>query len=290
MDRLEELLRAGGGSVVASWSPKVVRRAYLAGALVRVLPGVYARPGVDARVAALAQRDPRAVLVGRAAAALTWWPDLPVPLVRAIRSGGGPHRDAQGFAWVRRPVPDQHIERCGGIWLTDAATTALDLIPELGGRAIDEALRRRAVRLVDLESTLRDLPRQRGNTERRRLLADSRDEPWSEAERLFHRILRGLRLAWPYQTNHLVMLATGRIYLDVGLPALRLAFEIDGRSFHASERAFVSDRERDLELALVGWRVHRFAATTLRDRAAWVAETVRRLVAGRAAELRKRAR
>lgn len=133
----------------------------------------------------------------------------------------------------------------------------LDLIPSWGGKAIDEALRRNAVKLAELRTAL-DATRSRpGNGLRKRLLDDPRDGPWSESERAFHAIVRSLDLPWTYETNHRVTAGSLVAYLDLAFPALALAFEVDGYPFHSLPDAFFHDRLRDLELAMAEWAVHR---------------------------------
>jgi hypothetical protein len=66
-----------------------------------------------------------------------------------------------------------------------------------GGDAIDEALRARATTLQDLHCALQLTCARIGNAARRRLLVDSKDEPWSAGERKFHRLLRDAGItAW----------------------------------------------------------------------------------------------
>ncbi len=104
-------------------------------------------------------------------------------------------------------------------------------------------------------------PGRAGNVQRRRLLKDSRDEPWSEAERSLHQIYRGLALPHPYATNFWLSLRDGRrVALDLALPKLRLGFEVDGYEFHGTRTAFEYDRDRDSDLASQGWHVVRFGA------------------------------
>ena len=270
----------------------LLRRACAEGHIIRLLPGVYCASGAEGslrvRAAALALHDPSAVIVGRAAAALTWWPENGrLDCIEAVTGG---QARAPGYRWLRQQVPEDHVIHLGGVRVTDAALTVLDLIPELGGHAIDEGLRRRAVRLSDLERALAETPGRPGNVERRRLLADSVDEPWSEAERSFHTVLRRPRLSWPYRTNYPVRHPGGRAFVDAAVPKLQLGFEIDGREFRSSAASFAADRIRDANLALAGWRVHRFAAVTVRDDPTWLAQAVEDLVAIRAAELGRRSR
>ena len=59
----------------------------------------------------------------------------------------------------------------------------------------------------------------------------------------------------------------------------RLIVEVDGRSVHATRRAFHSDRRRDQRLMLLGWRVVRFTWRQAFYEPAYVAATLRGLLA-----------
>ncbi|MFT3874808.1 MAG: DUF559 domain-containing protein [Propioniciclava sp.] len=154
-----------------------------------------------------------------------------------------------------------------GLKFTSPALAVLDLIPRHGGNAIDEALRRRVVTLPQLWRALELTPGRRGNSLRRALLEDSRDLPWSEAERLLHRHLRAGEYPWPFVTNHPFTLTDGRrIYFDAAIRELRLGFEADGYEHHGPRAAFERDRDRDSDLAAQGWASHRFTAAFLQHR------------------------
>lgn len=265
----------------STMSDHALRRAVAEHRLVRVARGVYTEPGNERSLLALCgavcRQDERAVITGRAAAALSWWPELPVPTIGATRTSGVTPR--AGFEWSARRIPGDHVVAASGIRFTDPAWTILDLLPSLGGLAIDEGLRRRAVSLPELHATLADMPHRPGNPERASLLADSRDQPWAESERKFHRILRELRPAWPYRTNFMVQLPSGPAFLDAALPTLKLGFEIDGFAYHSTRSAFEHDRGRDLDFALIGWAVHRFTASMVDrepDHVRWTVATIAR--------------
>ena len=54
--------------------------------------------------------------------------------------------------------------------------------------------------------------------------------------------------------------------LDFALPAKKIAFEMDGYTYHGKEREhFNRDRRRDLDLKLSGWEVHRFDGDMIRE-------------------------
>lgn len=133
-----------------------------------------------------------------------------------------------------------------------------------GAEAIDEVLRRRAATLAGLRLALDLSANRRGNRRLRELLLDSRDEPWSAAERKFHRILRLLGYTG-WRANYRVVLGARTCYLDVAFPAQRVAIEIDGRLFHSDPAIFGSDRHRQHQIVAAGWRVIRRTSTMLDD-------------------------
>ena len=147
--------------------------------------------------------------------------------------------------------------------MTTRALAAVELSTE-DSAFLDSALRG-GVRLADLWEAYRLTPQRPGNVERRRLLIESRDRPWSPAERRAHIALRSARIKG-WKTNLGVRLRSGGLaYLDIAFRKLRLAIEIDGWEFHSTRQAFARDRERDRQLDLLGWRVIRFTALEVID-------------------------
>ena len=132
----------------------------------------------------------------------------------------------------------------------------------MGGDAIDQACgpERRPCAL-----------QRRGTTagvrepDRRELLLDSRDEPWSAAERLFHRLLRTAR-DHRLESNQPVMIDGSTYYVDVVFRRLSLVIEIDGRLYHTATEVFETDRWRQNLLVLDGWCVLRFTWTMMQER------------------------
>lgn len=229
--------------------------------------------------------EPAAVITGRAAAHLDWWPELAVPTVTAALPRYRASR--VGLTWQQRELDPDQVRVHGGLRVTSRPLTVLDLIPDLGGQVIDEALRRGAVTLTQLERLFASMPRRPGDTLRSELLRDSKDEPWSEAERAFHRILRTLELPCSYATNHPLRLsATQKRFFDVALRDLLLAFEVDGYEFHSDRAAFERDRRNDAAARALGWDVTRFSAAQVLNDAAEVADVVSRIVAARLALFR----
>lgn len=236
------------------------------GELTPVLPGIFcsreAAATFEARVAALARWDPDAILMGSTAGRLTFWPGLASPKVEcAVRWDRSPQ---VGFGFSRRDVPLELVVERGLLRLTSPALTALDLVATKGGDGIDHALRTRTTTLEKMWAAIELTPGRPGNVDRRRMLLDSRDQPWSAAERLAHRLLRAARITG-WRANLPVVLRGQLYYLDVAFPALRLVVEIDGRLHEDDPEVFENDRWRQNALVLEGWVVLRFTWRMLED-------------------------
>lgn len=231
-----------------------------------MLPGIYASPDVahrwQTRARALTLRHQDAVLLGAAAARISFWPDAPLNHVDAAVYGV--LKPQPGFSFHRRHIPAELIAEREGLRHTIPALTAIDLATFACSDAIDIALRARAATLAAMYEALRLTPHRAGNSERLRLLIDSRNEPWSAAERLSHRLLRAAGIK-DWQTNMPVYLHGRIFYIDIAFKQRKLAIEIDGRLHETDEDLFESDRWRQNALVAAGWRVLRFTWTMLRD-------------------------
>jgi very-short-patch-repair endonuclease len=71
--------------------------------------------------------------------------------------------------------------------------------------------------------------------------------------------------------------------LDMAHPAAKLAIEVDGRAFHSAHEAFERDRERQGQLAELGWLTIRFTWSMLVSDPARVVARVRSVIEGRVA-------
>jgi very-short-patch-repair endonuclease len=236
------------------------------GELTAVLAGVFAPPETAGlprtRIAAVAHWDPDAVLTHEAAALSSFWPGIAVPVVRcAVRHERAPRA---GFQFSQRQLPAQLIWTRGSLRLTSPALTALDLGEFLGGSAIDQALRTRSTTLALMHTALALTKGRAGNPKRQELLLDSRDEPWSEAERQLHRLLRAAGIIG-WKANRPILIAGLNVYPDIVFRRQRLVIEIDGREFHSDPEVFESDRRRQNLLVLDGWRVLRITWRMITD-------------------------
>jgi very-short-patch-repair endonuclease len=250
------------------------------GELAAVLPGVYAVPSMAVlpltRMRAVCLRHPNAVLLTEAAARLSYWPQVSLSTIQvAVPS---PLTRQRGFAFTRRRIPPELVHEHDGLRFTCPALTAIDLSTFSCTDGIDRALRKRAATLPMMYEALARTNNRIGNPERLRLLLDSRDLPWSAAERLGHNIFRraGIR-GW--QANLGVFLESQWYYIDIAFRRIKVAVEIDGRLHEDDEDLFESDRWRQNALVRDGWRVLRFTWDMLREHPEAVVTAVRAVIA-----------
>lgn len=257
-----------------------VRSAYAAGRLARLLPATYVPVDLQhdlmTRCVAVGLWNPDAVIVGAAAARLTFWPDLPVHQIDVARRGPVPR--GPGYRFHRRTIDPWHVMEWNGLRITRPAVTAMELVTELGGDPIDTCLRSRKARLSDLWEAYMDYPARPGNKERRRMLLDSRNEPWSAAERLAHRMLRKAHVTgW---VSNMEITTHGSMYfIDIAFRELKLAVEIDGRLHEDDPDIFENDRYRQNALVREGWTVLRFTYDMLVNEPDYVIATIRNAIA-----------
>jgi very-short-patch-repair endonuclease len=67
--------------------------------------------------------------------------------------------------------------------------------------------------------------------------------------------------------QHQVMINNQKYRIDFAIPNLMIAIEIDGMRAHSTQSAFINDRQRQRQLTSAGWRVIRFAAKEVLNRA-----------------------
>ena len=266
---VELLIRRGGGLISRRDYPALSHTmAWLVreGKLVPVLPGIYAPPelahNVEVLMRAVCLRHTEAVVLGAAAARASFWPDASVKTIHVASATRLASR--RGYTFSRRHIPAELVVERAGLRYTAPPLTAIDIATFDCADAIDIALRTRAATLEGMYQALRLTPNRLGNQQRLKLLIDSRNEPWSAAERLAHRILRGAGLTG-WRTNFPVVLQGRIYYIDIAFPHLKLAIEIDGRLHEDDEDLFESDRWRQNALVANGWLVLRFTWRMLRD-------------------------
>jgi very-short-patch-repair endonuclease len=275
-DEIGRLL--AGGLVVRRQHPELagaIDWALRTRRLKAVLPGVYALPELahlpDTRIRAVCLRHPDAVLLTAAAARASFWPQVPL---NQIRVSVPTLLASNGFVFTRRRIPPELVIQQRGLRFTNPALTAIDMATFQCSDAIDRVLRARAATLPGMYEALRLTGNRIGNPERMRLLLDSRDLPWSAAERLGHRILRRACICG-WRANLPVFLAGRLYYIDIAFPLLKVAIEIDGRLHEEDLDIFESDRWRQNALVADGWRVLRFTWAMLKEHPEAVVAAVR---------------
>jgi very-short-patch-repair endonuclease len=282
---LQDVFARAGGVVRRADHPALARRLDRLRATGQVhgpLPGILTMTagGEDFQADVLAGQlwaGPDAVLTGRAAARLSFWPEARVGDLHLVVPRRCTRRHGR---WIQshRRIPPEYVWHRGAINFTSPALTAVDLADSTdGGDVIDRALRSRLVRLEDLWEAFGAQPDRLGNARRRLMLRDSRDSPWSEGERDLHRLLRGNRVGG-WETNAWVSAGSRGYYADVLFRSERLIAEFDGWEFHRDKIAFDNDRYRRNELVLAGYRVLNFTWRHLTEFRDWVLDCIRRAI------------
>ena len=273
MNSIDDLCTADG--LIAPQTPVLqrrLRRLADRGLVVRLFPGVYAPTGLpidtETRIRAAALWSGHGVLTGSAAARVTFWPELPVTTISLI--GSTDRTPPTGISLCRHRLRASMIIEHRGLRVTTPALTTLDL----GGAGIDRALLRRAATLDELHEALAATPNRPGNQDRRLILQDSRDEPWSEAERRQHQLLRAAKITG-WRTNVETWCGPRRYYVDVAFRGLRLAIEDDGYEVHSQRAQFERDRQKWSDLTAAGWLVLHFTWHQLFEQPDWVIATIR---------------
>ncbi len=266
-DEVARVLRAQGGVIRRQDHPELTGGfdwLLRQGRLVAMLPGVYSvpdwrqHPHIAMRGVLLAHPD--GILVGGAAARASYWPSAPLEKIElAVPRKVTPQA---GFVFSRQHVPPELVVQRAGLRFTAPALTAVELAEPTSAESIDVALRTRMATLAGMHDALARTANRPGNRARLRLLIDSRDEPWSAAERRAHRLLRAADIGG-WRSNAAISVQDHVYYLDIAFERLRLALEIDGRIHQTDRDLFESDRWRQNALVLAGWRVLRFTWTML---------------------------
>lgn len=205
--------------------------------------------------------------------------ELTTPPRRRLRVDG-----VQQHRFTQLVADDVH--RLRGIPVTSPARTLVDCSGRVGpdqlGRVVDDALRRRLVRLPDLVRCHARVTSGRRPTAAMGRVLDERapgyDPGGSDRELQVLRTLVAAGLPAPVQ-QHPVVVGARSFRLDLAYPRAGIAIEFDGWDAHGTFEAFHGDRERSRLLVAAGWRlVH----VTARTRPADLVRDVRALLLRRA--------
>lgn len=253
----------------------------------RVLPGTYCFAGTppswhrDA-AAALAWAGENSALSGASAATARGFHGFPrqspidISTVHARRSP---------TSWVRvRRVDgalDPEIEEFGGLYVASRRRMLLELAGDNHPRTeptLDQCLREHPQDLRLLWNLLESPAywgrrgiRILGDYVRARTPGVAPTD--SDLEVMMLRILRRRKLPRPVG-QYEVLLPFSPVHLDLAYPERLLGIECDSRGWHLNSKAFERDRQRDIELARLGWLVLRFTWSMMKFQPEWVADTV----------------
>lgn len=214
-------------------------------------------------MAAVLAGGPHAALSHRSAAEL--W---------ALRSGRSapahvtaplPRQSRPGAFFHECRLPADEVTLYDGIRVTTVPRTLFDCATILRPRQLESAMNQAELqRLLDhlsLHDLLTRYPRRPGNATIRGLLAERlahRRITRSELEVQFLEFLDERGLPCP-ETNQRIE----GFEVDCVWREQRIAAELDGRAFHDAQRAFDSDRARDLKLSAADWHPIRITSRML---------------------------
>lgn len=265
-----EIALEQGAGIIATARYRSLRnqlaRAVNQGHLVRLCPGVLGareiadQPEVRSR-AALTWK-PGHILMGPAAARVTFWPECPVGSVDI--AGPQTHLQPPGVRVHQLMVPTELRAGWGGGIVTVPELTVLDMAVMGRWDGLCEALRRKAVSLASLSVAAELVGRRRGAESRRECLLRAAGNPWSVPEMELHLLYRGAGiLGW---VGNRAIRLNGRIRIpDVAFETAPVLAEVDSRLHHTRVNDFVADQVRGNWFAADGWSLLRFAPETIRE-------------------------
>ncbi|MGH8915835.1 MAG: type IV toxin-antitoxin system AbiEi family antitoxin domain-containing protein [Acidimicrobiia bacterium] len=278
-----EHARANGGIVTTSEAQALgMDRATLArrvdtGVLTRVKRGVFALPGLDIGHDAdleAACRRLNAVVSHQSAGRLHQFEALAwvTPTVSV------PHRHTKLFPGVyvhqMTDLSDDQVISIGGLPVTNPERTVIDLASCLSDSRLDVIVDRalstgtlELEKLADLFATLGR--RGKPGTARMRRLLEKRDQeyapPESQLELKLLGLIREAELPEPELQFQPSWLAPTNGRVDFAYPSHRLIIEADSRKWHTLMKSFDTDRHRDNQAQLAGWRILRFTWRDIRE-------------------------
>ena len=274
-------------------SASAVRSRVAAGRLHRIHAGVYAVGHApltrNARyMAAVLACGWQAALSHRSAAALRGLRATSRESIDVTTSGRGGRRRKGIDAHASTTLLERDVEEVDGIRCTTVARTLLDLAAVLPRREVERAFDQAEVLQVldarQIQDVLERTHGHRGNAVLRAVLAEHAPASTvtrNELEERFLAICRAAGLPQP-EVNAWIPLEPTGCQADFLWRDLATIAETDGRSVHATRRAFESDRRRDQRLMLAGYRVVRFPWRQVMETPREVAATLRGLLLGAA--------
>ena len=81
-------------------------------------------------------------------------------------------------------------------------------------------------------------------------------------------------IRYPIVPQYPIQYASQEFPVDFGIPALKIAIEADGETFHSSEKQVTKDKERDAKLNQLGWTVLRFTDEEIENKMSQVMSSI----------------
>ena len=231
-------------------------------------------------MAALLAAGPGSAVSHRAAAHLWGFEDGPTPPeISAMRSRG----TLSGIIIHRPRSLDEDVVEHEGLQVTTPARTLVDLCSSLSAnhvaRLCTEAQIQRLVTRSELAEMLDRSYGRRGINKLKRFAREETPPTRSQLERRFVRLVANAGLPAP-RTNETLLIGGRYREVDAHWPDHKLAVELDSYKIHGVRDHFESDRERDVDFVIDGWRVVRFTWARLRDDRAAVIRDLEQLLEG----------
>jgi very-short-patch-repair endonuclease len=199
-----------------------------------------------------------------------------------------PHRHTKVFGDVvvhqSTDISDEHVVSIRGLPVTNPERTIMDLAAVLTDRrldwVLDRALSTGTVDLSKLASLFAILGRRgKPGTTRTRRMLDSRGQTYVPTDSVLEQRLllliqdAGLPSPVPQFRPPWLVPTDGRV--DFAYPESRLVIEGDSRKWHMLMEAFDTDRRRDNQAQLAGWRMLRFTWNDITSDAETVVGSIR---------------
>jgi hypothetical protein len=184
-----------------------------------------------------------------------------------VTVAGDPGRGKRAGVKVHRSrtlTPDD-ITVLDGIPITEPHRTLADLAQTLSGRPLEHAVNL-AERRIDFERLRQSAPPSLQAVLKSYSMAVTR----SELEERFLELCDDHGLPRPEANTRIEGIECDFVWRDA-----RLIVEVDGFTYHRAPSVFESDREKDVELELRGWRILRFTWRQVEQRPEWVARAIR---------------
>jgi very-short-patch-repair endonuclease len=284
---LDEVVRRQAGviafaqAVALGMSARTVQRRVATGAWRRLHPRIYLvgghRISDEARVrsAWLWAGGHPAAITGPAAAYWHGLLDHPPGVVEVTVPRHVRRTPPRGVRLRRRDLLAADLVRARDLWLADVPFAALETAVALpdGSTFLDRALQRHVSFPALYRSYTRNLGRH-GSASAARLLTAAADRADSAAERLLVTLLRGAGI-----TGWVLGHPFGPYLIDLALPSVRLAVEVDGWAWHVDASRFRADRRKGNAIVSAGWTLLRFTWHDLTQRPSAVIAEIRMVLA-----------